>query len=191
MGLPSVLCQISFLHRNATGLCHSNLYCYLFSISDTYKGFAVSPTPEAYGMIVLLSKEFQESKCPHGWVPHVEFCYGFFDFPKTHWMPFPPKCATHNAVLAMPKTEEELGFITSHLRDRGTLDTAYHIGLNKRKDTWNWVDDNPFNMDSNYNDLDIAAIGDSNCGMIEKGHIKATKCDKTRPYVCEIKRGKL
>lgn len=93
-------------------------------------------------------------------------------------------------MLAMPKTEEELGFITSHLRDRGTLDTPYHIGLNKRKDTWNWVDDNPFNMDSNFNDLDVAAIGDLKCGMIEEGHIKATKCDKARSYVCEIKRGK-
>jgi hypothetical protein len=104
-------------------------------------------------------------------------------------MEFPPKCAIHNAILAMPKTEEELGFITGHLRDRGTLDTPYHIGLHKRKENWSWVDDNPFNMDSNFNDLDIASIGDLNCGMIEKGHVQGTKCDTPRSYVCEIKRG--
>lgn len=93
-------------------------------------------------------------------------------------------------MLAMPKTEEQLGFLKSHLRDRGLLDHEFHIGLHKRGHSWRWSDHNELNMDSNFNDLYGEDEKDINCGVFFKGHIRGSKCSKQRPYICEIKRGK-
>ncbi|XP_032236745.2 putative uncharacterized protein DDB_G0282133 isoform X2 [Nematostella vectensis] len=164
-------------------------------VQPTYKG--VKPRKGLFGDVdedtvekcKSIGKAEFRTKCPKGWVAHNEFCYGIFTS-KSKFEVFPRECAKYNAILAMPKTEEELGFLHSHLKSRKMNHKAFHLGLTRRSDSWSWADDSPFVMSQSFSDVftDKSRKGVS-CGVLRNGRIRSERCEARRPFICEVKRG--
>ena len=89
--------------------------------------------------------------------------------------------------MAMPKSQEVIGFLVDQLSSKKQYTKAFFVGLRKIDEEWEWIDDTPLSeglsdqIENNFH----------SCAVIQEGSLRKMPCDFKAGYICEMKTGKL
>lgn len=87
--------------------------------------------------------------------------------------------------MAMPKSQDVLAFLVNELVARNQYSFPYFVGLRKKDEEWEWIDDTPLSQglrNDKENDFD-------SCAVVLEGSLRKMSCELYSGYICELKMG--
>ncbi|KAM6371190.1 C-type lectin domain family 2 member B-like [Pluvialis apricaria] len=109
--------------------------------------------------------------CPDDWVGYRNVCY-YLSRDEGTWEWSRDQCSQRGASLVVLKREWEMDFLS---RLKGNID--YWLGLQRRGERLEWVDDSNFNQT-------IPVKGQQPCVFLNDHDLWSSSCSQPRPYVC-------